>query len=150
MEQSGLMAMNKSSTYISFYNKRGTIRIFKKTIRLLGSPKFIRFQIHHEKQMLLLEPYGKITFTSFRVPQNLNDDNGKLDIYSKSFTHLISKVMGWDANQSYRVIGETDEIKKNVIFDLTRAEIIAEENSVNTFSRLYAEHRVKEKLDGQF
>lgn len=47
------MAMNKSSTYISFYNKRGTIRIFKKTIRLLGSPKFIRFQIHHEKQMLL-------------------------------------------------------------------------------------------------
>lgn len=58
--------------------------------------------------------------------------------------------MGWNANQSYRVIGETDEIKKNVIFDLTRAEIIAEENSVNTFSRLYAEHRAKEKLDGQF
>lgn len=140
--------MNKSSTYISFYNKRGTIRIFKKTIRLLGSPKFIRFRIHHEKQMLLLEPYGKIAFTSFRVPQNLNDDNGKLDIYSKSFTQLISKVMGWNVNQSYRVVGEIDEIKKNVIFDLTRAEIITEENSVNNFSRLYAEHRAKEKLDG--
>lgn len=146
-EQRKWINMSKGTTYISFYNKRGGIRIFKQTMRVLGLPKFIRFQLHQERHLMLLEPYDKISFTSFRVPTNLEDENGKLDIYSKAFTHLISKVMGWDFNRSYRVLGIIDEEKKYVVFNLDQAVEIMEDNSVNTFARLYAEQTRKENLD---
>lgn len=58
--------MDNDTTYISFYNKTGEIRIFKRAIRAIGKPSFIRFLLHQEKRMLLIEPYEKISFTSFR------------------------------------------------------------------------------------
>lgn len=139
--------MDNDTTYISFYNKGGTIRIFKRALRSIGKPKFIRFLLHEENRLLLLEPYEKITFTSFRMPQNFEDDNGKFDVYSKAFTRLISKAMGWDSQRSYRIKGEIDENKQTIIFDLSKAEIITEDNSVNAFTRLYAEQKQKENLD---
>lgn len=135
--------MSKETTCISFYNKCGVIRIFKQTMRSLGMPRFIRFQVHQERHLMLLEPYDKITFTSFRVPNNLENENGKLDIYSKSFTHLISKIMGWDLKKSYRILGEIDKERRHVVFNLDNAVEILEDNSVNTFSRLYAEQKEK-------
>ncbi len=117
----------RSTTYISFYNKSGTIRAFRQTVRAIGEPRFIRFQLHKERHLMLLEPFDRISFTSFRVPININKDNGKLDIKSKSFTRLISEAMEWDVERSYRIPGEVNEEQKHVIFDLSRAEIITED-----------------------
>lgn len=139
--------MDNDTTYISFYNKTGEIRIFKRAIRAIGKPSFIRFLLHQEKRMLLIEPYEKISFTSFRMPKNFEDDNGRFDVYSKAFTRLISRAMGWDSQRSYRIKGEIDENKKTIIFDLSKAEIITEDNSFNAFTRLYAEQKRKENLD---
>ncbi len=128
------------ATYISFYFRCNTIRIFKKTMRTLGSPKFIRFRVHENGRYMLLEPFDRITQSStFRVPSNLEDENGNMDIHSKPFMWVIAKQMGWDITRSYRVPGEVYQSEKIVVFDLTKAVIITEDNSVNAFTCLNVE-----------
>ena len=71
------------STYISFYSKSGCIRIFKASVRAIGMPRFIRFRINEDATSLLLEPFDRITLTSFRVSAKLDDEEGKMEVYSK-------------------------------------------------------------------
>ncbi len=133
--------MVSDTTYISFYNSSWRIRIFKKTIRLLGSPKFFRFRIHEDGRSMLLEPFDRITLTSFRVPKNIDDEHGSLEIHSKPMTTILAKRMGWDMKRSYRIPGKVYQSQKVVVFDLTQASIITEDNSVNAFIRLNAEQQ---------
>lgn len=41
-------------------------------------PKFIRFRINEDATSLLLEPFDRITLTSFRVSSKLDDEEGKM------------------------------------------------------------------------
>lgn len=139
------MSKNEA-TYISFYHRCNTVRVFKKTMRALGSPKFIRFRVHENGRYMLLEPFDRISQNStFRVPVNLEDENGNMDIHSKPFTRAIAKKMGWDITRSYRIPGEVYQSEKIVVFDLTKAVIITEDNSANAFTRLNAEQQNGDK-----
>lgn len=123
--------MKSDTTYISFYLKSNTIRIFKKTIRGLGSPKFIRFRVNPEGTSLLLEEWDRITLTSFRIPKNIEDVEGSMDVHSKPFSRLMAYKLGWDAEKSYRIPGRVIQHQKVAVFDLTQAVQITESNRVN-------------------
>lgn len=111
-------------TFISFYGKTGNIRIFKKAVRAIGLPKFIRFRINEDATSLLLEPFDRISLTSFRVPANLNDEVGNMDVYSKSLIDLLSQRLGWELGRSYRVPGKVLPQQGVVLYDLTQAQEI--------------------------
>lgn len=112
------------STYISFYSKWGSIRIFKDSVRAIGMPKFIRFRINEDATSLLLEPFDRITLTSFRVSAKLDDDEGKMEVYSKPFVRGLSKRLGWENGKSYRVPGKVLSKQGVVLYDLTKAQEI--------------------------
>ncbi len=111
-------------TFISFYGKTGNIRIFKSAVRAIGLPKFIRFRINDKTASLLLEPFDRITLTSFRVPSNLNNDVGNMDVYSKSLIDLLSQRLGWKRGRSYRVPGKVLTRQGVVLYDLKQAQEI--------------------------
>lgn len=112
------------STYISFYSKSGCIRIFKASVRAIGMPRFIRFRINEDATSLLLEPFDRITLTSFRVSSKLDDEEGKMEVYSKALLRGLSQRLGWGKGKSYRVPGKVLLQQGVVLYDLTQAQEI--------------------------
>ena len=113
--------MRNNVAYVSFYMRSNTIRIFKSTIRAMGIPKFIRLRIHETEGTMIIEPYDRITFSSFRVPFPLNDSKEGMDIHSKRFIRIVAALMRWDMERTYRVSGELYGKLKIVKFDLVQA-----------------------------
>lgn len=113
--------MRNNVAYVSFYMRSNTIRIFKSTIRAMGTPKFIRLRIHETEGTMIIEPYDRITFSSFRVSLPFKDAKEGLDIHSKRFIRIIAEFMRWDMEQTYRVAGELYERQKIIKLDLLQA-----------------------------
>ena len=113
--------MRNNVAYVSFYMRSNTIRIFKSTIRAMGTPKFIRLRIHETEGTMIIEPYDRITFSSFRVPFPLNEAKEGLDIHSKRFIRIVAAFMRWDMERTYRVAGELYERQKIIKLDLLQA-----------------------------
>lgn len=116
--------MRDGITYVSFYTKSNTIRIYKRTIRAMGMPNFIRLRIHQTKRLIIIEPYHKMTFASFRVPSPSGRTWAGFDIHSKRFTEIVATMMNWDTERTYRVRGKFYEGQKIIRLDLLRAEHI--------------------------
>ncbi len=70
---------------------------------------------------MIIEPYDRITFSSFRVPFPLNDSKEGMDIHSKRFIRIVAALMRWDMERTYRVSGELYGKLKIVKFDLVQA-----------------------------
>ncbi len=87
-------------------------------------PKFIRFRINEDATALLLEPFDRITLTSFRVSVKLDDDEGKMEVYSKPFVRGLSQQLGWENGKSYRVPGKVLTQQGVVLYDLKQAQEI--------------------------
>lgn len=112
------------STYISIYGRKPCVRIFKDSIRAIGMPKFIRFQISDDATKLLIEPFDRITLASFRLPQNIDDEDSKMEVYSSALVRGLSKRLGWGETTSHRVPGKVYTKQGIIMYDLTKAEII--------------------------
>lgn len=111
-------------TNIAIYGRKPCVRIYKESIRAIGIPKFIRFRINEDATQLLLEPYDRITLTSFRLPKNFDDEDTKVEIYSTGLVRALCQRLGWSESSSHRVPGKVYEKQGVVIFDLTQAEEI--------------------------
>lgn len=110
-----------NETFISFYPRSGAIRIFRSTVRALESPKFLRFRLNAEGSSMIMEPYGKSDFTSFRVPKTVFQGGEGMEIYSRRFVYGVARHCGWEHNLSYRIPGRFLPAQGIVLFDLTRA-----------------------------
>ena len=119
--------MDKHRTYISVRYENGSIRVFRKAIRLLGRPKYIRFCLNSDKTLLAVEPYNKKTLTSFEVPENLHKENGSMCVYSKMLCASLYKIMGWDEYELYRVPGIVLCHDNVAVFELKKAKIYNDE-----------------------
>lgn len=114
----------RSGTHISFYLRVGTIHIHRSTIRALGNPAFIRFLISDDGTTLLVQSYHKKDFRSFRVPESINDEIGRVQIHSKGLCAVFVKRFGWQPDLSYRIPGKPFPAQGVAAFDLTRADAI--------------------------
>ena len=119
-------------TYISLYGTCGKIHIFKSTIRAIGQPKFIRFRLSQDGRVLL-EPYDRITLTSFRVPKDLDDMGSTMEVSTTALIRIIYQEWGFDTTKSYRIQGTLYEERQIAIFDISTAEKITETNKINNF-----------------
>ena len=120
------------NTYISLYGKCGKIHIFKQTIRAIGQPKFIRFRINPDGR-ILLEPYHKITLTSFRVPKDLDEMTTTMEVSTTALIRIIFQEFNFDLTRSYRIGGYVYEDKHIAIFHIASAELISDENKIQNF-----------------
>ena len=108
-------------TYVSFYLRQNRIRVFRQAITAIDNPRFIRFMIKTDGLSLVLLPYNKKTFQSFRVPKTANYDKWNMEISSKPLCLLLSHRLGWEPSRSYRVPGKVYKQQPLVLLDLSRA-----------------------------
>lgn len=113
--------MDENKVFISICSFNGYIRVFRKVIRLLGRPKYIRLSMNREKTLLAIEPYTKKTLTSFEVPQNMIKENASMCIYSTVLCDSLYKSMGWDKNELYRIPGVVLYNDLVAVFELKKA-----------------------------
>ena len=117
------------SSFLSFYLKTSTIRVFKKSIRALEYPSYVRFLIHPTKLQIAMTTYDKKELTSFRVSSRiLNvETDASLCIYSKKLCGLIARKMGWEHGKSYRIPGICLLGEKAFVFYLNEARDVTRE-----------------------
>ena len=121
----------ENNTYISFYLNGSTIRIFKKTVRAIGTPPFLQFLIHPDGRSMVMQPCDTRSFTTIRVPKNVYSDNGKTQAYSKGLCRLLANKLNWDINCSYRIPGRLIPHQQIVVFDLSQATVISQSSGYN-------------------
>lgn len=112
--------MNET-VYISFYLRDNRIRIFCKTVRTIGEPRFVRFLINGDATSMIMAPYDKMELQSIRVPLGIYNMAGRMEFRSTRLCQLLSRRLGWDTMHSYRIPGRI-LIKQGVVaFDLSSA-----------------------------
>ena len=116
-------------TYISFYLKAYRIRVFVDALRGIGSPQRFCFLIDEKGSSLLLVPHEKRDFKSHRVSPKAYNGNGGVAINSMGLCKLLANRHGWDMSKSYRIPGRISRKQGTAIFDLTKAELIAHDET---------------------
>lgn len=81
----------------------------------------------------MLEPYDRITLTSFRVPKDLDEMSSTMEVSTTALIRIIYQEWGFDTNKSYRIEGTLYEDKRIAIFDIASAEKITDTNKPNNF-----------------
>ena len=119
----------ENNVYLSFYLGSYTIRIFKDAIRKLQTPRFIQIQIHKDGHSLMIAPSNVNSLTTFRVPKNIYQDNGNMEVHSYGLCRIIAEKLHGDITRSYRVPGYYIPEKGVAIFQLTKAELIPSTSS---------------------
>ena len=121
----------KNKTYISFYLKDGSIHVYTDAIRFLGQPNYIRFLLNNDGSSMVMEPYHKKEFQSIRVRKNADRKLEKTRFRSAYLCRLMTFALGWNQEKSYRVPGRFIPAQKIVVFDMTKATIINNPDSMN-------------------
>lgn len=120
--------MDEQTTYLAFYLRSDTARVYVGALRGIGEPKIIRFLINPDTMEMIMQPYHRKEFQSFRVPKGVYEpDHGiyrSMQVHSKEFCRLVAGQLGWTDQVSYRVPGKIYRERKMVLFELRKAEII--------------------------
>lgn len=114
--------------YLSFYLSSDTVYVFCDVLHRIGRPPYVRFLINPNTMQLVIQPYHKKEFTSFRVPKamykNLPEKHVSFRIRSRAFCQLLAAKMGWNADRSYRIPGTVYSKYSIARFDLIEAREI--------------------------
>lgn len=110
---------NKSPVTITVDLKKHRIRIFKTTLVLLGSPKYIQLLVNPDSMMLAIKGVESKSRDVHRVNFSVLQPDNSYELYS---THLMSKlgalIEDLDYNYSYRISGHFIEEENMVVFSL--------------------------------
>ena len=121
----------ENKTYVSFYLKDGVAHVYTEAIRFLGQPNYIRFLLNGDGTSMIMEPYHKKEFQSIRVRKDKDQTLKKMRFHCRLFCRLLTYTLNWDAEKSYRIPGRFVPAQHIVVFDLTKATIINNPDSMN-------------------
>ncbi|MCL2662667.1 MAG: hypothetical protein FWE83_04970 [Oscillospiraceae bacterium] len=118
------MENNTLQPAISIDYKQNRIRIYKRTLRLIGNPDYIILLINPEEQILIILSSDKSDKKAFHTKRLITGNKQSYEISSK---HLLRKLLAvctnWQDNRLYRVYGEVVPNQSAVQFRLTDAFI---------------------------
>lgn len=104
---------------ISFNYKHGKVRVYKKVIQALGTPKFIQFLIKPEDKLLFIVGLDHREHDSFPVVLSEDTRHGGMVLHGQRFVRKMSEIAGWSLEGSHVVGGTFIESSNMIEFDLT-------------------------------
>ena len=118
------MENNSSRPTISIDYKQNRIRIYKRTLRLIGNPKNIFLLINPEEQVLVILGSDKSDKKVLNTKYSHTKSNQSYEISCK---HLLKQLLtvcnNWQDNRLYRIYGEVLQNQNAVQFRLVDAFI---------------------------
>lgn len=109
----------KNQYKISFSYKHGEVRVYKKVIQALSTPKFIQFLIKPEDKLLFIVGLNHREQDSFPVVRSEDTKHGGMVLYGQRFVRKISEIGGWSLERSHVIGGRFIEGRNMIEFDLT-------------------------------
>lgn len=113
--------MKNNIAAISIDQKKGRIRVYKKTLHLLGDPDYIQLLVNPEDLFIAIRPVGKKAKLAHKVDweNTLNTSHSSFELYSKNLIETLAKVCPqWNKSKNYRLTGEIIESENVAMFDL--------------------------------
>lgn len=111
--------INKSQYKLSFSYKHGKVRVYKKAILALGTPKYIQFLIKPADKLLYIVGLDHREHDSFPVILSEDTHQGGMVLHGQRFVRKISEVGGWSLEHSYVIGGHLLAGTNMIEFDLT-------------------------------
>ena len=114
--------MDSNKTYISVRYDNGSIRVFKKAIRIFGRPLYIRFSLNADKSLLAIEPYDKKTLThgdDAEFEYRMKEDKYTLTFTSTDSSSVNGQVeidLTGDIEASYKIRCYDDKVEIETIY----------------------------------
>lgn len=115
---------NNKAFGLSFSWKGACVHIYKKTLKALGSPQFVRFLFDDQKKHLAVQVCLPQESGAIRVSMERDKVNY---ISSLVMLRLIWKVCNWEKKDTLRCFGTLYERNQVVDFDLNTVERITDE-----------------------
>lgn len=106
--------------------KRGRIRIHRKTLHMLGDPAFIQLLVHPETLTIAIRPTMGADALAHRILWKKMGDKQSYELHS---SNLIRKLQGmcpgWENGGSFRVFGEMLSSENIALFELKKAQPVS-------------------------
>lgn len=131
------------TVYATFDNRIEKMRIYRRTLRLMGDPRFIRFYYHKTKFRMILERiepedagnYWSVKSGIFKVPQRVYEKGRPFELTGQPFFEILRSFTDWKPYANYRVKGECSVPSRNVILYLDDYAIILQGKELKLIGR---------------
>ena len=109
--------------------RKRRIRLYKQTLRLLDNPEYVQFLVNPSEHIFAVKSSAATGISAQKIYWTILNGNGKCcEFYSKNLIETLqSHFFNGSDEHTYRVIGEYNDRKKAVIFDLNQSEPISYE-----------------------
>lgn len=102
--------------------RKGRIRIYKKTLRMLKRPLYIQLLVNPDQRSLAIRSLPSAKGSYQKVDWRLLDSNNSCEVYSLYLVNkLIEVCTDWKTSDSYRIIGKLYESEKIAVFNFDDA-----------------------------
>ena len=99
--------------------KKYRIRIYKRTLHMLGDPKFIQLLINPEDLLIIVRAANQSSSMTHRIALENFVSKQSYELTSKQLIQGMQRVcVNWNAGESYRILGEIVHSENIVRFDL--------------------------------
>ncbi len=102
--------MNNSPPVITIDIRKGRIRIYKTTLRLLGRPNYIRLLVNPSTAFLVIEPLSSPKGDYHRIDWRMLDGRNSCELYSNYLIQcLVKACTNWESDENmenYRISGK--------------------------------------------
>lgn len=104
---------------ISIDFKKYRIRIHRRTLSLLGTPKYIQFLVSPKERMIAVQGVDNRTKYAHRVNLNSLQPDNSYEVYSSIFIEKLRSLdSGMQLGETYRLTGNYYEKENAVVFPL--------------------------------
>lgn len=106
-----------TTPYLTLDFRKGRIRIYRATLKLLNNPDYIRLLVNPEQEIIAVQVSDANEARAFRSAGLRIDSQKNYDLSSRALTDQLRPCWRWEAGKSYRLTGKVIKGKDIVVFD---------------------------------
>ena len=106
-----------TTPYLTLDFRKGRIRIYRATLKLLNNPDYIRLLVNPEQEIIAVQVSDANEARAFRSAGLRVDSQKNYDLSSRALTDQLRPCWRWEAGKSYRLTGKVIKGKDIVVFD---------------------------------
>ena len=103
--------------YITLDFRKGRIRIYRSTLKMIDCPDYIRLLVNPERQVIAVQASDVNEARALRSAGIRIDSQKDFYLNSRSLTDQLRSCWRWEARKSYRLSGRVIKGKDVVTFD---------------------------------
>lgn len=106
-----------TTPYMTLDFRKGRIRIYRATLKLMNSPDYIRLLVNPEQQIIAVQVSDANEARAFRSAGIHVDSQKNFDLSSRALTDQLRPCWKWEDGKSYRLTGRVIRGQDIVAFD---------------------------------